>query len=184
MIPNQWASETRTTSLDTRLTEKNYEFTYTLKPGASVWHAQAVPQQYLLRATHGAVVEGAASQQVLARCTLSVRDEWQVFRELRLDLITVHDQVLQAQVNRMERILTHLVSVADGKTSSQIDDSNLREALSRLGYKPTARDLREFSPAIVLQTQSRFEVKVDVDDDCDFEPFTWRLTVHGAHTNR
>lgn len=183
---SQWQSETRTEPLNAQLTEKNYEFTYKIAPGAKAWYSEHLDSEYVVRATHGAVIEGSPSQQALARGVLTVRDEgaMRVLRELRLDMITVHDHVLQAQVDRLERVLTYLVNKADGKLSDQIEDSSLREALSRLGYRPTARDLREFSPAVLIPRGGAFNVEVAVDDDLCFEPFTWRLTVHGAYTNR
>lgn len=183
--PQKWHSQTRTSSLNADVREKNHEFHFVIKPGTTVWQYSAqLPEQYILRSTHGAVVDSTTSQQALARCVLTVSDQMSVYREIRLDMITVHDYVLQAQVDRLERLFVSLIDVAEGKVEGDVKNTRLREALSRLGYKPTAKDLREFSPPLALSRGSHLAVGIEVDEDLDFDPFAWRLTVHGAYTGR
>lgn len=181
---SSWHSETRSQrELDAKLTEKNFEFAYQLAPGATQCQSVTLDQEYLLRASYGAVVDGSPSRKALAHCRMEIIDQRraQPLRELPLDMITVQDPALQAQVDRLERMLTYLVSRANHEG---IDDAEIREALSRLGYRPTARDLREFSPAIVVQQGRVLSARVIAAEDVDFEPFTWRLIAHGAYTGR
>lgn len=118
----------------------------------------------------------AALEQV--KLTLEVGDRFICSRTAAS--ITPHDSMLEARVSALESMLAHLLKLAKGDESGE-QEARLRNALIKLGWKPTAIDHRRMAAPALIERGQKYAVRVDAGSNLPIQNFIrLRITLGGV----
>lgn len=121
--------------------------------------------------------------RVLQPCVLTVQQNQKVVYRMRLDHITVHDSVVEARLDRLEKLVD---AVVDAELDAASDDPIERqlalrqEALRRLGWTPfRAVDQRRLTTPVRFASMERCTFIITCDSSAPTQPLRFRLTARG-----